>query len=166
MSDIIPQGLQWPTACFYYAYWIILSPYTLCDCIDLRPVHHPASERYQQLRNKAVMLLFTVCFCLFFPIYNVVAHGAPSGAICLSFLSFVDSIFLLFNNFWLSIICPEVFFFLVDLPFLSLSSFTATFVLTFSLSTLSSFSAYWFVPSIRSSTWIQTRPFAWLPINI
>lgn len=48
------------------------------------------------------------------------------------------------------------FFIIINIPVLTLPS----------VCTLSSFCAYWFLLSITSSTRIQTKPFAWLPVNI
>ncbi len=65
-------------------------------------------------------------------------------------------------------------FFSFDLYPLRCFSLSPTFSIFFlapllplaSVSTLSSSCGYWFLLLMRSSTWIQTRPFAWLPINI
>lgn len=120
------------------------------------------------VRSSTFVVILLIVFFYFFmwlpPICYILACVYPSGKSFQAFLPFVASIsfFLRFPYFSLSI-CPLRCFSLS--PTFSIS-FLAPLLPLSSVSTPSSFRGYGFLLSIRSSTWIQTRPFAWLPINI
>lgn len=140
-----------------------MSPHTLCRCIDLTSVHHVVCVhvcvRYQS--NTCCLMSISSGFSLQ-RVLNICMSVAVGGKFWHFFLSCLSSNLLLIC-FSLSIFVPRGVS-LAVLPFLSILSFLI--LPLSSVSTPSSLRRYWFVLSIRSSTWIQTSPSAWLPINI
>lgn len=109
------------------------------------------------VRNRTVVVLLFTVYCLF-----LFLPATPTSGIYWHVSGPVKS------HFWhLFPPSPSFFFssfhFYLDRCPLRWVSLSPNF--SVSVSTLLSFRGYWFLLSIRSSTWIQTGQFAWLPIN-
>ena len=179
MSDIILWGLQWwrlpapITLTNPIILHIILAPHTPGDCIDLVclsssvfcSTNLAGRLCLSDISSKKQYCCCSIVYCsLSLSIPSSYSHHCyilacvwSSGKPFLTFLSFVASIsiFLLFTYFFSFDLCPPRWASLSPTFSVSFFYFLRPLSLPFS-----SLCGYWFLLSIRSSTWIQTRPFA------